>query len=211
MIRITEEMREAARKLLRTKVEEVRYKLSPANRARLAAVAEGKRKQVDSLWWSKIHGRVSPEKLDKLQRLADPTGNPMERERAVARHKLTELKKHIPPGLPPMPPEIDPEMFAEPSARRRGSRTLRPPKPISRRGLPAPDGAVSAAGLVNTTRKPKPGVNTTAQPKPAPVNTTAPGKPRSADRHLEPNRDRHRPGYMREYMRRRRAAERKGR
>jgi hypothetical protein len=36
-------------------------------------------------------------------------------------------------------------------------------------------------------------------------------KPRSADRHLEPNRDRHRPGYMRAYMRQRRAAEREGR
>jgi hypothetical protein len=31
-----------------------------------------------------------------------------------------------------------------------------------------------------------------AKPKP---------KPRSADRHLEPNRDRHSPGYMAEYMR----------
>jgi hypothetical protein len=68
---------------------------------------------------------------------------------------------------------------------------------------------------VNTTRtKPtaKP-VNTTAQPKSAakPVNTTTPKRPRTADRHLEPNRDRHRPGYMAEYMRRRRAAEREGR
>jgi hypothetical protein len=36
-------------------------------------------------------------------------------------------------------------------------------------------------------------------------------KPRSADRHLEPNRDRHSPGYMKLYMRRRRAAEREGR
>ena len=60
---------------------------------------------------------------------------------------------------------------------------------------------------VNTTAKPKPapGANTT-KPKPtAPkVNTTK--RPRSADRHLEPNRDRHSPGYMREYMRRWRAA-----
>lgn len=32
-------------------------------------------------------------------------------------------------------------------------------------------------------------------------------KPRSADRHREPNRDRHAPGYMRDYMRRRRAAQ----
>ena len=41
-----------------------------------------------------------------------------------------------------------------------------------------------------------------------PVNTTAPKKPRTADRHREPNRDRHAPGYMRDYMRRRRAAQR---
>jgi hypothetical protein len=38
-----------------------------------------------------------------------------------------------------------------------------------------------------------------------------PKKPRSTDRHLEPNRDRHSPGYMREYMRKRRAGIRKGR
>jgi Protein of unknown function (DUF2786) len=68
---------------------------------------------------------------------------------------------------------------------------------------------------VNTTKpKPRPSnappVNTTAKPKPhksGPVNTTK--KPRSADRHLEPNRDRHSPGYMREYMRRRRAEQEK--
>lgn len=47
-------------------------------------------------------------------------------------------------------------------------------------------------------------VNTT-KPRPR-VNTTKSKNPRSADRHLEPNRDRHSPGYMREYMRRRRAA-----
>jgi hypothetical protein len=41
--------------------------------------------------------------------------------------------------------------------------------------------------------------------QPPPANATT-KKPRSADRHREPNRDRHRPGYMRDYMRRRRAA-----
>jgi hypothetical protein len=53
------------------------------------------------------------------------------------------------------------------------------------------------------------------RPKRAKSRKTYFKKPRSADRHLEPNRDRHSPGYMRnymrEYMRRRRAAERKGR
>jgi hypothetical protein len=49
--------------------------------------------------------------------------------------------------------------------------------------------------IVNTT--------TTAKSEAARVNTTK--KPRSADRHKEPNRDRHREGYMREYMRRWRA------
>jgi hypothetical protein len=53
-------------------------------------------------------------------------------------------------------------------------------------------------------------VNTTkvkARPKAEPAKVaTKPKKPRSADRHLQPNRDRHSPGYMREYMRRWRAA-----
>jgi hypothetical protein len=39
--------------------------------------------------------------------------------------------------------------------------------------------------------------------------TNATPKPRTADRHREPNRDRHSPGYMRDYMRRRRAADRR--
>jgi hypothetical protein len=39
------------------------------------------------------------------------------------------------------------------------------------------------------------------------VNTTK-GKPRTGDRHRTPNRDRHSPGYMRAYMRRRRALKR---
>jgi hypothetical protein len=38
-----------------------------------------------------------------------------------------------------------------------------------------------------------------------PAKLAGSAKPRSADRHLEPNRDRHSAGYMREYMRRRRA------
>jgi hypothetical protein len=51
---------------------------------------------------------------------------------------------------------------------------------------------------------PTPRVNTTTTKSEAErVNTTK--KPRSADRHKEPNRDRHREGYMRDYMRRRRA------
>jgi hypothetical protein len=55
--------------------------------------------------------------------------------------------------------------------------------------------------------KPAP-VNTT-KPRPEPANTTnAAKKPRSADRHLAPNRDRHSPNYMRDYMRRRRAEQR---
>jgi hypothetical protein len=58
--------------------------------------------------------------------------------------------------------------------------------------------AMPSTEALNTTKsKPE------AEP---PLNTTAAKQPRSADRHLEPNRDRHRPGYMREYMRRWRAA-----
>jgi hypothetical protein len=46
----------------------------------------------------------------------------------------------------------------------------------------------------------------TAKAGSGPSVNTAAKKPRTADRHREPNRDRHSPGYMRNYMRRRRAA-----
>jgi hypothetical protein len=67
--------------------------------------------------------------------------------------------------------------------------------------------------IVKNRPKPKPAAKPAAKPatKPPVVNTTdKPGKSRSTDRHLEPNRDRHSPGYMREYMARRRAAQKRG-
>jgi hypothetical protein len=77
---------------------------------------------------------------------------------------------------------------------------LAPQTPPSERGVKQ-DGGVKQAGAKKS--EPRSGVKPVKPEK------------RSADRHLEPNRDRHSPGYMRtymrEYMRRRRAAERKGR
>jgi hypothetical protein len=66
---------------------------------------------------------------------------------------------------------------------------------------------------VNTTTRAAPRtepVNTTtkARPKPEPVNTTKKNA-RSADRHKEPNRDRHKAGYMAAYMRKWRARAKK--
>jgi hypothetical protein len=46
-----------------------------------------------------------------------------------------------------------------------------------------------------------------ARSAPKKPRRSAPKKPRSADRHREPNRDRHSLGYMRDYMRARRAAQ----
>jgi hypothetical protein len=68
------------------------------------------------------------------------------------------------------------------------------------------DAAMRSAASVNTTKPEPPSVSTT---KSAKVNTTTTKKPRTADRHREPNRDRHSPGYMREYMRQRRAEKHK--
>jgi hypothetical protein len=65
----------------------------------------------------------------------------------------------------------------------------------------------SVDGYRKHTQKTKPVNTTKAEAEPEAVNTTT-KKPRSADRHREPNRDRHSPGYMRDYMRRRRAATR---
>jgi hypothetical protein len=149
----------------------------------------------------------------------------MEHERAVASRMQAMFKKRIPPGSRPLAPALDPDIFAQPS-RQRMKVGMRPaPETPQKRGLPSPDGGIGGvnptgprptAKPVNTTVKHEPGpvaVNTTAKSRTAKpkstVNTTR--KPRSADRHLEPNRDRHRPGYMKNYMRRRRAAERKGR
>jgi|EndMetStandDraft_8_1072994.scaffolds.fasta_scaffold441329_1 hypothetical protein len=102
MLKITEEMREAAGKLLRNPA----LKANRPDRDLLAAMSEGKRKLIDAVWWKEIHGVVNQTKLDKLARMADPARNPNEHEREVAGHKLDEFRARRPPGLPPEPPPL---------------------------------------------------------------------------------------------------------
>jgi hypothetical protein len=174
MLKITDEIREAARKL--SKDREV--KLDGSDRALLAAIAAGKRKLIDAWWWGRVHKVVSRVRLDKIQAMADPARNPMEHERAVASRKLAGFKTRRPPGLMPEAPPL-PERIEE--------------------------------WIRRTPRKrPSGGVNTKPKPKPTPtlVNTKPKSKPVNTTRKSDRNRDRHSPGYMRDYMRRRRAKQR---
>jgi hypothetical protein len=93
-LKITDEMREAAHRLLRTRGV-VR---SGADRARLADIVDGKRKVIDALWWAKFYQVIDQQKLDKLERLADPARNSNEHERELAGRKAAEFKAHRPPG-----------------------------------------------------------------------------------------------------------------
>jgi hypothetical protein len=116
-------------------------------------------------------------------------------------NRLTRLMEQNPDGhcLLPLRPNLDVgATSARPHAHTRGAVNTIKPRPSAKPISTAKPQVAKAASA--TTTKPKPG-----------VNTTKPKKPRSADRHRAPNRDRHRPGYMADYMRRRRAAKRKGR
>jgi hypothetical protein len=174
MLKITDEFRAAARKLL----HEPGAKLDWHDRDVLAAIAAGKRKLINASWWSGVHKVIDRVKLDKLRAMADPARNPMEHERAVADRKLAEFKARRPPGTRPDPPPL-PERLEE--------------------------------WMRRTPRKrPSGGVNTKPQPRPTATlaNTKPKSKPVNTKRKSDRNRDRHSPGYMRDYMRRRRAKQR---
>jgi hypothetical protein len=160
-------------------------KFDRPDRNLLTAISDGKRKLIRADWWTKHFKVVDRIKLDKLQRLADPARNPNEHERAVAGRKLDEFKAGRAPGMPPPPPPL-PRTREELLARRKPRKRQPAPQTPPRRSLPA------SGGGVNTTKAAtgRGGVNT--KPK------------RTGDRHLNKG-DRHRPGYMRDYMRRRRA------
>jgi hypothetical protein len=181
MLKITEEMRAAARRLLQTPA----LKISVPDRALLAAISEGKRKLIRGLWWKQVHGTVDQVKLAKLQRLADPARNPNEHERAVADRKLGEFKGRRPPGLPPEAPPLPKVLVRRKPLKRRPA-----PQTSPRRDLPTPDGGVNKKAETGRGTGGSGGVN--KKPK------------RTGDRHLDKS-DRHAPGYMRDYMRRRRA------
>jgi hypothetical protein len=179
MLKITEEMRGAARKLLRDPA----LKFKASDRELLTALADGKRKLINAHWWQKHFAKVDRVKLDKLQRLADPAGTPNEHERAAAARKLDEFKARRAPGMPPEPPPLP--SLADLLRRRKPPKGRTAPQTSPRHSLSSSDG----------------GVNTRAETSSGGVNT----KPkRTGDRHRNKG-DRHKPGYMRDYMRRRRA------
>jgi hypothetical protein len=119
MLKITEEMREAARKLLKNPA----LKIVGFDRVLLTAVAEGKRKRLQAEEWTKHFKVINQTKLDKLQRMADPARNPNEHERAVAGRKLDEFKASRPPGLPPEPPPLPKVLVRRKPLKRRPAST----------------------------------------------------------------------------------------
>jgi hypothetical protein len=107
MIKVTDEIRSAAARLLRAQSGFDGYDLKC-----LEAIANGKRKRIDGCWWREVHGEVARVKLDKISALADPTRNPNEHERKVAETKLAQARAHRPPGLPPEPPPMPRDLGA---------------------------------------------------------------------------------------------------
>jgi hypothetical protein len=198
--------------------------------ARLRRIIDGKVKSIDVHWWRAENG-VAPQqlktkadklfkkKLDALTAHTDPARNSNPHERQVAAAALAKLQATGPAKASRTAPGLEDYDRAEAQFRERMDR-------INARMYEAFEGAAAVheaikrnaaaanttkakakASPVNTTKpraaKPAPVNTATAKPEPPPVNTTNP-KPRTADRHREPNRDRHSPGYMRDYMRRRR-------
>jgi hypothetical protein len=179
-LKITAAMRVAASTLLRAGER----RLNGADCARLTGIIGGKRKVIDAAWWAKIHRVVDQGKLDKLAALADPVRNPNEHERRTAGRKLAEFQGRTPPGSRPQAPPLPDDI----------SQWKR--KPSKRGGVNTAES--NNVALILNVEETSP-----ASSDDCGVNT----KPsRTADRHLARG-DRHSPGYMRDYMRRRRANE----
>jgi hypothetical protein len=179
-----------------------------AYRDTLRRIINGKVKSVDVDWWRNENGVTAWQvaekaeqnlkaRLDSIKAMADPTRNPSEHQRRVAEATFARMQAAGIPKALRMPSAPGLEKHDRQQAQRRA--TIRVELDAAFKAYKARRDAAMRNASVNT-----------AKTKPT-VNTTTARKPRTADRHLEPNRDRHRPGYMAEYMRRRRAAERKGR
>jgi hypothetical protein len=201
------------------------------DRGKLRQIISGKIKNIDVEWWRRRNGvsrwqleRQVKEKAErtirKVKAMTDPALNPNAHQRRVAEEMLAKLQAKLQAEIdairPPSAPGLEEYDRLYPPHQPAPAPTK--PKPVNTKmydGLfqdfaqrvtdamrSDPDlRAVPKAAPVNTS-EPEPAadpVNTKPEPEPEPepVNT----KPRS-DRH----RDRHSPGYMREYMRRRRAA-----
>jgi hypothetical protein len=182
-----------------------------ADRATLRKIINGKVKSVDVDWWRHVNGCSSSqvnaraekefkEKLAALEAHTDPARNPNAHERHAAAAALAKVQAAGPHRRAPSAPGLA-------AYDRELARSLAE----SRRMM---DEAFNArerhAASVNTTRAAQPeAVNTTRAAQPEAVNTTRAAQPEAvnttrADRH----RDRHSSGYMRAYMRRRRALKR---
>jgi hypothetical protein len=127
MIKVTKEMREAARLLLDRHNKAVKARAEarmPANKAhikpqshyetyddqdtrkRLEAITDGTRKLIDPGWWQKVYRKVDRAKLEKIKAMADPARNSNEHERQVAETKLAAAKARRAPGMRPDPPPL---------------------------------------------------------------------------------------------------------
>ena len=118
----------------KARVREAAAREAPTDRAmrkRLEAIAEGKRKLIDRVWWSKVHPNVERAKIDKMEALADPARNDNKHERQVAAAKLAAAKARRTPGMRPAPPPL-PEDPAEWERRRRKTKTRQVPQPLHR-------------------------------------------------------------------------------
>jgi hypothetical protein len=192
------------------------------DRRKLRRIISGEAKRVDVDWWRKENGvskrqvdakaeQDYKKKLAALDAMADPARNSNAHERQAAQAARAKVEAAGPPlGRLTSAPGL--EAYDREQARRRAfyraqydelmkAMQERVAREAATRAKPKAARALS----VNTTRKPKTGssVNTT---KPAKPGKGKKPQPRSADRHREPNRDRHAPGYMRDYMRQLRAA-----
>jgi hypothetical protein len=204
-------MVQAARKLL---------KGPSAYRERLRQIINGKVKSVDADWWRTENG-VAPwqvaaklekkfkAKLDKITAMADPARNPSAHQRQVAEAALAKLQAAGAPKAARMQSAPGLEEYDRKQAQRQP-----PPLPsldellkarAARQGRPMRSATARPVNTTTAKAEPRPINTTKLRQATKPANTTAAKKPRTADRHREPNRDRHSPGYMREYMRRRRA------
>jgi hypothetical protein len=121
--------------------------------------------------------------------MAYPVRNPNEHQRAVAAKMVADFKGRRAPGMPPPPPPL-PKVLVRRTPLKRQPASQASPRPpaASAGGVNKAIGASPAGGGVNKAT-PAGGVN--AKPK------------RSGDRHRNKG-DRHKPGYMRDYMRRKR-------
>jgi hypothetical protein len=211
---VSDEIVQAAREL---------FKKPGPDRNRLSRIIFGEVKSVEVEWWRAVNGVARYQaikaqekkfkgKLARIKAMADPALNPNEHQRKVAETMLAKAEAAGPAKAPhisaPGLEEYDREeaWFLAAMARE----NARMDAVFKAATAARRDGATqntSTKLLLNTT-KPRAAAGTKPKPEP-PLNTTK--KPRSADRHKEPNRDRHSPGYMREYMReymRRRRAKR---